>query len=421
MAGRRSFALVFVLLAGAISLSNQIPSANKAARIETLVARYDQFGYINGTVLVADQGKIIYARGLGYANFESQIPNTPQTKFGIASITKQFTALLVLQLAEEGKIHLDDPVSAYLPWYRKDTGARMNIEQLLRHTSGLPPDYDSPEFSESAEAARRYEPQPFAQKFCQPNLASAPGTRWDYSNCGYVLLGLVLEQVTGKPFDDLLHDRLLVPLALNDTGIDRNDLAQRGGASGYVRHAGPRYTPGPYIDRSHIFAAGAMYSTVEDLLRWNQALSGSPLISARLRDRIFQPGMHDWAYGWFVAKIPAGEPGAGHMRAEMRGDMPGNFFAWIIRYPEQDAAIIVLRNGYGSTENLEGNLQAILFDAEPHWPHRSPKDLFARAWQVPLGWAHSHPALAAILSVLALIAIWQIARRRGQSSRRYGS
>jgi len=109
MSGRRSFALVFVLLAGAISLSNQIASANKAARIETLVARYDQYGYINGTALVADHGEIIHARGLAYANFESQ------TKFGIASITKQFTALLVLQLAEKGKIHLDDPVSAYLP------------------------------------------------------------------------------------------------------------------------------------------------------------------------------------------------------------------------------------------------------------------------------------------------------------------
>jgi len=115
MSGRRSFALVFVLLAGAISLSNQIASANKAARIETLVARYDQYGYINGTALVADHGEIIHARGLAYANFESRTPNTPQTKFGIASITKQFTALLVLQLAEKGKIHLDDPVSAYLP------------------------------------------------------------------------------------------------------------------------------------------------------------------------------------------------------------------------------------------------------------------------------------------------------------------
>jgi hypothetical protein len=101
----------------------------------------------------------------------------------------------------------------------------------------------------------------------------------------------------------------------------------------------------------------------------------------------------------------------------MRGDMPGNFFAWIIRYPEQDAVIIVLRNGYGSTENLEGNLQAILCDAEPRWPRRSPKDLFARAWQVPLARARSHPALTVILGALALIAILQIARRRGQSSR----
>ena len=133
--------------------------------------------------------------------------------FRIASLTKQFTALLVLQQAAEGKILLPGKVSDYLPWYRKDTGSRMTIEQLLHHTSGLPPDFDSPEFSATPAAARRYEHQEFAEKFGQPALASAPGTKWEYSNCGYNLLGPILERVSGMPFDALLGQRILDPWA----------------------------------------------------------------------------------------------------------------------------------------------------------------------------------------------------------------
>lgn len=334
-------------------------AASKAERIDELVARYAKYGYLNGAVLVAEHGMIIYEKGIGEANMESHVPNTPRTKFGIASLTKQFTAVLVLQQAAEGRIRLDGKVSDYLPWYRKDTGERMTIEQVLHHTAGLPPDFDMPEFSDSEAASRHYGPQAFAEGFCQQNLMNEPGTKWAYSNCGYDLLGLILERVTGKAFGDLLREQLLEPLGMKDTGMDRNDLVQLGGASGYMRHAGPRYTAGPYEDRGHIFAAGAMYSTAEDLFHWSQALSEGGSVPKKIRDQIFKPGMGNWGYGWFVTKIAPGEPGAGNTMEEMRGDMPGNYFSWILRYPEQGGVIIVLRNVYGSTERLEQNIQAI--------------------------------------------------------------
>jgi len=385
---------------------------NKSAQIDALVSHYKDCGYLNGAVLVAQHGRIIYAKGIGEANMEAHIPNTPQTRFGIASITKQFTAALTLQLAAQGRIHLDGTVSEYLPWYRKDTGQHMTIDQLLHHTSGLPADYDSPEFSDSAAAARHYEPQQFAERFCQPNLAAQPGTQWAYSNCGYVLLGLILERVSGKSFDDLLHEQILVPLGMKNTGLNRNDLAQLGGATGYTRHAGPRYTPGPYLDQIHGFSAGAMYSTVEDLLLWNQALSSDKLFSKDLREQIFKPGMRDWAYGWFVTRIPQGAAGAGNTMAEMRGDMPGNFFAWILRYPQQDAVTIILRNGYGSTEHFEQNLQAILFGQTPHLPSRSPKDLLAHAWFAGAGWLTAHRLAVGVIVLAIGIAIWVLPTRR---------
>ena len=421
MSGKLPSLLALFFLLAPTELSGQAPSPDKAQRIDQVVSHYQKLGYFNGAILVADGGKVIYAKGVGEANMASHILNTPQTKFGIASITKQFTALLILQQVAEGRIALEGKVSDYLPWYRKDTGRRMTIEQLLHHTSGLPGDFDSPEFNATPQAARRYEHQEFAEKFCQPALTSEPGAKWEYSNCGYNLLGLSLEHVTGMPFDALLHQRILNPLSMKDSGLDENDFAQRGGATGYLRHAGPRFTRGAFIDRIHGFSSGSMFSTVEDLYQWNQALSFGEFMSKELRAQIFTPGLHDWGYGWFITKIPPGQPGAGNTMTEMRGDMPENFFAWILRYPERDAVIITLRNVYGSTEGLEQNIQAILFDAEPRLPSRGPKDLAAELWLVPARWASSHIFLSVLLTLGILTAVWLAAHRKRPASTSYSS
>jgi CubicO group peptidase (beta-lactamase class C family) len=386
-------------------------SANDiSARFDEVVSHYARCGYFQGVVLVAQHGQVTFARGVGEANLAKHVPNTTRTRFGIASITKQFTAALVLQQVAEGRIRLDGTVSDYLPWYRKDTGQRMTVDQLLHHTSGLPPDYDDPEFSDTPQARRRYEPQEFAEKFCQPALVAEPGTKWAYSNCGYVLLGLILERVTGERFEELLQERLLGPLGMKDSGLDQNDLALHSGATGYTRHAGPRYSPGPALDRKHVFSAGAMYSSAEDLLRWNQALSSTNFFPAEIRRAMFSPGMNHWADGWFVTRIPPNVPGAGNQLAEMRGDMPGNFFTWILRYPEQEAVIIVLRNGYGSTEHFEENLQAVLFGKPPRLPARSPKDIIAHSCQLVFAWLANHP-LSAGFVLIGLAAV--VGVRRG--------
>jgi len=418
MAKRLSFAflIIAVILIALIwgrSSAAEDRAASKAERIEELVARYGKYGYLNGVVLVAEHGEIIYEKGVGYANMETHVPNTPRTKFGIASLTKQFTAALVLQQVAEGKVGLDGKVSDYLPWYRKDTGGRMTIEQVLHHTAGLPPDFDMPEFGDSEAAARHYEPQAFAEKFCQQTLVSEPGTKWAYSNCGFNLLGLILEHVSGKSFGDLLREKLLEPLGMKDTGMDRNDLVQMGGAAGYRRHAGPRYTRGPYQDRVHFFSAGGMYSTAEDLFRWSKAFYGDVgFVPKEIREQMVKPGINDWGYGWFARQVGRGEPGAGSVLVEMRGDMTGNYFSWILLYPEQNDVIIVLRNGYGSTERLEQNIQAILFDMEPRIPSRNTKDLAALAILVPSRWVATHRVLSLLIALVAAAAIWQAARRK---------
>jgi len=408
---RRLFRIGTALLAASCAFHalNGLCATDHATRaavsFDEVVSHYAQCGYLRGTVLIAQHGEVVYAKGFGEANAQTHTPNTPQTRFGIASITKQFTAALVLQQVAQGRIRLDGTIADCLPWYRKDTGRRMTVDQLLHHTSGLPADYNDPEFCDTPEARQHYEPQEFAEKFCQPNLVAEPGSQWVYSNCGYVLLGLVLERVSGKPFETLLKEQLLEPLGMKDTGLDHNDLGANGGACGYTRHAGPRYTPGPYLDRSHIFSAGAMYSSPEDLLRWNQALSSTNFFNEDIRRAMFTPLKHDWADGWFVTRIPKGCPGAGSLLAEMRGDMTGNFFAWVLRYPEQDAVMIVLRNGYGSTEHLEDNLQAVLFGGASRLPSRSAKDVLAHCGQIIGGSVGEHWMLtaSAVLGVMLVL------------------
>jgi len=415
MSGFRISCFFLIALLTPFSLSGESGAPDKSQVIDRVAAHYQKLGLLNGAILVADHGQVLYARGIGEANMQLHTPNSPQTKFGIASITKQFTAALVLQQVAEGKLLLNGKVSDYLPWYRKDTGSRITIEQLLHHTSGLPPDFDSLEFSATAEAVRRYEPEEFAVKFCQPALGYEPGAKWEYSNCDYNLLGLVLERVTGRSFNELLHQRVLDPLGMKDSGLDRNDFAQLGGAVGYLRHSGPWYSVGPPLDRVHFFSAGGMYSTVEDLYKWNQSLSRGDFFSKELRDQIFKPGLNNWGYGWFVTKIPEGQPGAGSTMAEMRGDMPDNFFAWTLRYPERDAVVIVLRNAYGSSEGFEQNIQAILFDGEPRLPSRSFKDVAAQLWLVPGRWISSHSVSAVILLVLLLaILLVTVGRRKAR-------
>jgi CubicO group peptidase (beta-lactamase class C family) len=170
-------------------------------------------------VLVADGGKVIYKKGFGMANMEWEIPNQTDTKFRIGSVTKQFTATLVLQLTEEGKIKLDGKITDYLPDYRKDTGDKVTIHHLLNHTSGIPSYTGLPGFFQN-ESRNPYGVKEFVKKFASGDLEFEPGSKFSYNNSGYFLLGAIIEQVTGKPYARVLQERIFDPLGMKDTGYD---------------------------------------------------------------------------------------------------------------------------------------------------------------------------------------------------------
>jgi CubicO group peptidase (beta-lactamase class C family) len=267
--------------------------------IERIMSARHKAGEFNGSVLVARDGRVVYKGGFGFANLEWKIPNGPQTKFEIGSITKQFTSLLVLQFVGEGRLKLDGRVSDYLPYYRKDTGQRVTLHHLLTHTSGIPNFIEARGFLEGPDSRRRYSVQEFAQSHCSGDLKFEPGAQFSYSNSGYFLLGAILEVISGKTYERLLSERIFEPLNMNDSGYARSESILQNRASGYER------TPeglknARFYDMSIPFAAGALYSTVEDLFLWDQALYSNRLLPARLRELLFRPNLASYGYGWGI-------------------------------------------------------------------------------------------------------------------------
>jgi CubicO group peptidase (beta-lactamase class C family) len=296
----------------------------------------------NGAVLVARGDRIVYERGFGFANLEWRIPNTVRTRFELGSITKQFTALLVLQFVSEGKIKLDGYVSDYLPYYRPDTGGRVTIHHLLSHTSGIPDFIRTPGFLEGTASRRRYSVREFAQEHCSGDLQFEPGSKFAYSNSGYFLLGAVLEEVSKKAYEQLLTERIFGPAGMKDSGYAQTDTILPNRAAGY-EHTPAGLRNARYYDMSIPFAAGGMYSTARDLFLWNQALYTERLLPARLRDLLFKPNLEDYGYGWAILIPASGSPYAGESIL-MHGGAIFGFQTLIQRIPNHKELIVLLDN-----------------------------------------------------------------------------
>jgi CubicO group peptidase (beta-lactamase class C family) len=338
----RLASLVVVLIIATLASALQATPATVTLQIDEVMRSHAAAEDFSGSVLVARDGHILYQHAFGYANLEWKIPNDLQTKFEIGSMTKQFTALLVLQFVNEGRINLDGHLSDYLPYYRKDTGNRVTVRQLLSHTSGIPNFISAPGFLDGPPSRTTYNVKDFAQKYCSGDLEFEPGTRFHYSNSGYFLLGAVLEQVSGISYEQLLKDRIFKPLGMNDSGYTHSETIIAHRASGYERSSdGLRNAR--FYDMSIPFAAGALYSTVGDLFLWDQALYGERLLPANLRDLLFKPNLESYGFGWGILIPKSGSPNAGET-VLMHGGAIFGFQSVIERLPKQKELIVLLDN-----------------------------------------------------------------------------
>jgi len=296
--------------------------AQDVSRMDQVVQSYVSGKTFMGSVLVARGKEVLFSKGYGSANLEWNIPNSPVTKFRLGSVTKQFTAASILLLEERGKLKTDDPVKKLMP----DAPAawdKVTIFHLLTHTSGIPsftsfPDYQSQEpFSTT--------PEKLVGRFRDKPLDFQPGEKWSYSNSGYVLLGYLVEKASGESYEKFVQENIFGPLEMKDSGYDSNSAIILRRAAGYVPGKDGPVNAG-FIHMSIPFSAGALYSTTEDLLRWEQGLFGGKLLSASSLAKMTTPFKDDYACGLGVRTV------GGHKVIDHGGGIEG-FNTFLAYFP----------------------------------------------------------------------------------------
>jgi CubicO group peptidase (beta-lactamase class C family) len=335
--------LVLAILATAFPGSTLAfrPQDNGArARVAAYLGSLEQAGFF-GSVLIESRGSTLLARGYGYADVARGLKNTPRTLFDIGSITKQFTATAILALELEGKLSTNDQLSRFFPSVPADK-ASITIHQLLRHASGL-----RGGIGRDYEAITR---AAFVDSVFRSPLRFPPGTAFSYSNIGYSLLGMIVEKASGMPYEDYLYEKLWHPAGMEQTGYRRPPFDTSMIAVGYDATDSTWGKPtwkmwdadGPYW---HLKGNGGILSTVEDMARWDRALSGDRILPPQAKAKLFHPPLRDgedsssyYAYGWDVHRSPGGSLTYWHNGTN------GIFYADFYRLVDDSATVILLSN-----------------------------------------------------------------------------
>jgi D-alanyl-D-alanine carboxypeptidase len=325
------------------------------ARVETLLDKFYQADLFSGVALIAQDGKLLWSKGWGMADRQQDIPNTPQTIFRIYGITLQFTAAAMLLLEQEGKLKLADPICTYLD----DCPAAwqpITIHHLLSHTSGIP-DY----FDVAPAAAHKFTregatPEQIVALFRDQPLAFAPGERREWSRSGFVLAGLIIERVSGQSYGDFVKQHLLEPLAMTHSGYGE---PREGLALGYP--SATSKTP-VFFDVSSLYAAGGLYSTAEDLFRWNEALyNGQLLNQTQLQKMLTWHATTESGEGSGYG-IVMGEH-YGHKWADYAGAYAG-YTSRMIRYLDDGITIVLIGNQEMDIFTIGDDVYKTFFEAK---------------------------------------------------------
>ena len=347
------------LLLTCLASGQKLTDSGVASQLETYLKPFADTGNFTGAVLVARKGKVLFRHAYGMANYELQSPNSPATRFHIASVSKPFTAVAILQLEEQARLRVGDPVSRFIPDF--PNGDRIKLEHLLTHTSGIPNVNDLPDYDTFARSPHTVEQ--LVAKFSGLPLDFQAGSNYRYSNSNYNLLALILEKVSGESYGNYVRGHILDPSEMQNTGHDGEGLRLIPlAASGYEPAGVSSYEKAPYLDWSNKTGNGSLYSTVDDLYRFDRALNTDTLLKAATRQKYFVEGQGN-RFGWFNRKR-----GARRVMSS-NGRSPG-FTAQLDRFPDDDVTVIVLSNSYAtvSQDPIAVALAAIVFGEQPEKP-----------------------------------------------------
>jgi CubicO group peptidase (beta-lactamase class C family) len=309
-----AFAFIAALLVATLLQASSL--SGRAEDQDNIAGRMDQFisskGF-SGAVLVARDGHVLFQKAYGLANRENDVPNKLETKYRLGSITKQFTAMGVMILVERGKVRISDPVCDYIDNCPK-AWSDITLRNLLNHTSGIPNFTALPDADQFACLQKT--PLTAIARFRDKPLDFPPGQNFRYSNSGYLLLGYIIERVSGEKYEDFLRKNIYEPLDMLNSGYDHPWIILKDRASGYASKDG-QIVNAMYAEMSGALGAGSMYSTVEDLLHWDQALYTEKLVSRKSLEQMFTPfegpytavrpsnrglwSRHRYGFGWYIA------------------------------------------------------------------------------------------------------------------------
>lgn len=372
----KEITILFITLFLILALSMVSFSQTLEEKVDEYINPHIQMEKFSGSILIAQKGEILLSKGYGMANYEHSVPNVPHTKFRMGSLSKQFTAMAIIQLQEKGLLNVEDPIIKYFPDY-PETGKIITIHHLLTHTSGIPSFTGFPDFQKTSMMPSSLEET--IARFKDKALEFAPGEKYNYSNSGYILLGAIIEKVSGQSYEMFLKENIFQPLKMMNTGYDHHSTILKDRAAGYFL-GNEGLNNAAYTDMSIPHAAGSLYTTAEDLYLWDRALHTEKLVKKSSLDKIFTPFMGNYGYGWrigdsFNRKVVAHSGGI------------NGFTTHIARYLDDEVCVIVLINIEGmGVGDIARDLAAIVFGEKYEILQvRSPIELDPRIYDSYVG------------------------------------
>jgi CubicO group peptidase (beta-lactamase class C family) len=326
------------ILVGLTACTKPEPEEEMASRLDAFISEAVSESGFQGSISVVRSGDVLFSGSFGMASLEHQVPNTLHTRFRIGSVTKQMAATTLLILQDQGRLKVEDRVATYIPDL-PPTWSGITIHQLLTHSSGLPDLTDLPEWKEKVSTPSTIGEE--ARWYWEEPLLFPPGQEFRYSNAGYVLVGSIIERVSGMSLEEFLQRSVFDPLGLSETGLDRRDRIIPNMAQGYFLDGGEK-VPAPAFNSA---VGGSAYSTVGDLVRWGHALSTGELLSEDSHEDLTTPetkpdstgAVPSYAYGLFVRDLQ------GAKTLSHGGWIPG-FNAFVLVAPGVELCVVALSN-----------------------------------------------------------------------------
>lgn len=351
----RRMATAVIIVMAVICAADIALAKTPAEKLDEYLTAAVKVQHFSGAALVAKDGQVVLAKGYGMADVAAASPNTAATRFLIGSVTKQFTATAIMQLAEKKRLDVNDPIAKYFPDFPKPAADKITIRNLLTHTSGIPNFTDLPQYM----TMHTYEvrSQDIVAMFKDLPLQFEPGSQYRYSNSGYFLLGLIIEKVSGENYQEYLLKHIFEPLAMTNSGYPHGAMVVPGGrAVGYESDSTGAMVATSVPNASVPFSAGSLYSTVEDMLKWDTGLRSGAILTEASLSEMFTPFKDKYGYGWIIDTL------YGHRMVLHDGAIDG-FTSGFVRFLDQQyCAVVFCNNATVPAARLAMSLTAIAME-----------------------------------------------------------